>query len=222
MDRLEAIVDPLDHDKLTYFFDSPGEFLVKTICDVLKSQDVWKKLYGDNIDPYQRMDYDIRALPALRIYNNGGSNTTEDWFVDGDIKADSILPASLRRNELQQVQDTLTSALMQQFRSQEFFTAIGAKVPGLNWLGRTFTWDKSLGFDYGGEDAVPLTQITLNFRLDLRIWDDYLVSQGRTKEEPFCKTIAPLQKLIYTIQALRDDGTDGPKVGPSTIKLEGG
>jgi hypothetical protein len=65
--------------------------------------------------------------------------------------------------------------------------------------------NKELGFHWG-DNIVPVTQITANFRLDLRIWDDYLTSQGRTKEDPFEVTLAQLDTIIATVDGLNDDG----------------
>jgi hypothetical protein len=224
MERIRELVDPLDAGELTLFKDNPIEFLCATMACELQKIPQWSRIYGEYIDGYMRMDYDFRNLPALRIYNETGSKDGEHWFINGDIKCDSMLPASIRREETQQVQDTLTGALLQQLRSQNYFQAVEAKVPGLNELGKIFSWDKTLGFNFE-DQMVPLTQITLNFRLDLRIWDDYLVANDRTVDDPFCATLANLEKIYYKIQALRDDGENGPAIpqdGSSQIILKGG
>ncbi len=226
MQRIENLVTPLDAGNLTLFQDNPVEFLCATIANELESlkfdngKPIWAEIFGEYIDGYMRMDYDFRNLPALRIYNETGQKEGESWFINGDIKADVIFPASLRREETQQVQDTVTSALLQQFRSMTFFQAVSAKVPGLNELGKLFSWDKTGGFLFE-EQMAPVTQITLNFRLDQRIWDDYLESQGRTKNQPFEVTLDNFRRLNSRIQALKDDGTDGPSV-PSNQIIKGG
>ena len=186
------------------FYNGPGEFLVQCIAHELKKIEVWTQIFGQNIDAYMRMDYSMRALPVLRIYNLNQTKNFDSWFVEGDIKADILFPASLRRNETQQIQDTMSAALMQQFRRPGFFSTLCEAVPGLNELGKRFDVDKSLGFDF--EDAeVPLTQITLNFRLDLRIWDEYLADTNRTKDSPFNPVLGDLKSLVTTIQGMRDD-----------------
>jgi hypothetical protein len=215
---------PLDSGQLTQFLDNPVEFLCATMASELKKIPQWTEIYGDFIDGYMRMDYDIRNLPALRIYNESGTKEHESWFINGDIKVDSILPASLRRTETQQIQDTLTGALIQQLRSMDYFVAVEANVPGLNELGKVFAWDKTLGFQFE-EEMVPLTQITLNFRLDQRIWDDHLESEGRTKNIPFEVTLGNLRKIASTIQALKDDGSKAvtvPDAGEDIIPIKGG
>jgi hypothetical protein len=195
------------YDTTNLFFDGPDEFLVKAICKLLLADPVWPQFFADRIDPYRRMDYSIRELPALRIYTEGDEKMGESWFINGDIKADVIFPASIRRNETQQLQNTLASALLQQFRRPAFFTSVNTLVPGLNELGKIFKSDKSLGFAWN-EEYVPLTQLTLNYRIDLRQWDDYLEATGRTKDSPFSPVLADLRRISADIQALRDDGTE--------------
>lgn len=186
------------------FVNGPAEFLVQQMALNLKGVEQWKKIFGESIDAYKRMDYSIRQLPALRIYNDDFNKDYESWFIEGDIKADIILPASLRRTEVQQIQDTISNALLQQFRRPLFFTTMMGVVPGLNELGKKFTCNKSLGFEFE-ENMVPLTQLTINFRLDLRIWDDYLEQTDRTKDSPFEAVLGNLESIVGTINGLKDD-----------------
>lgn len=216
-ERINEFVDTLDKGLLTQFIDNPVEFLCAATAAQIACIPQFKAIFGDSIDGYMRMDYSVRQLPALRVYNETATKEFESWFITGDIKLDVIWPGNLRREETQQFQDTMSSALLQQFRSNTFFGAVNKLVPGLNELGKTFSWDKTLGFDFE-EEMVPLTQLTANFRLDLRIWDIYLESEGRTKETPFEVTLANLKRIANTIQALRDDGQPGPAV-PSVATL---
>lgn len=186
------------------FFNGPAEFLVQEIARQLRTVPQWAQIFADNIDAYKRMDYSMRALPALRIYNDQATKEFESWFIEGDIKADIILPAVLRRDETQQIQDTLSMALLQQFRRPTFFDTLMERVPGLNELGRRFTVDKSLGFEWE-ETWVPLTQISINFRLDLRVWDDYLQETDRTKDSPFTVVLGSLDRIATKIQGIRED-----------------
>lgn len=223
-ERIENILTPLEQGTPTPFIDSPGEFLCKAIAQLLKAVPQWALIYGDDIDGYKRMDYGIRQLPALRIYTDGDTKDFEDWFVEGDIILDSILPASIRRNDMQQIQDSLAAAMMQQFRRPSFFNAVTNFTPGLNELGKRFVTDKSLGYAWqDGEEPVPLTQMTVNFKIDLRQWDNYLESTNRTKDDPFETTLATLAKIALKIQALNDDGTINttvPTTGQDTIVIK--
>jgi hypothetical protein len=215
IDRLEWDWEKLKSDP---FFSGPTEFMIHELAKRLREVKQFKLIFGESIDGYRRMDFSERELPALRVYNNTFVKEGESWFINGDVKVDVILPASLRRNDLQQVQDTISAALLQQFRRPKFFDKMNGLVPGLNELGKIFSVDKSLGFEWG-EDIVPLTQITLNFRLDLRQWDDYLESTNRTKDEPFEATLKNLELIANRIQGLNDDGTAGVEIddGPEPV-----
>jgi hypothetical protein len=195
----------------TPFLDGPAEFLCKSVAEQLTAVRQWKAVFGEFIDGYKRMDYGIRNLPALRVYNNTASVSSQNGWLTGELIADAILPASLRRNELQQVQDTLSAALWQQFRRNEFFHTMRALVPALNELGRVVSVDKSLGYKWeeADDEVVPLTQFTINFKLDLRIWDDYLTEQCRTTDDPFERTLRNLELISNTIRGVSAE-TDTP------------
>lgn len=198
------MTERIDKFQPELFLDGPVEFLVKKVASEIANVEEFADIFSEFIDPYRRMDYPTRALPALRIYNEHSLKEFESWFIVGDLKLDVIFPPSIRRNETQQLQDTIAAALLQQFRRPTFFNTVGEGVPGLNELGKKFDVDKSLGFDWEKE-IVPLTQITLNFRLDLRIWDDYLENSLRTKDDPFNKTLGALKRIVTTIQGMRDN-----------------
>jgi hypothetical protein len=169
------ITDSKEQAKLEQLFiDSPGDLLCKTIANELRKVKEWNKLFGKKyIDSYKRMDYGIRSLPALRLYNETSIKTFDSWFINGDITVDLILPGSLRRDDLETIPGQISNALLQQFRRPKFFMILKETLPGLNELGKEFRIDKSLGFEVG-DDIVPLTQMTVNFRIDLREWDRYL------------------------------------------------
>jgi len=194
--------DNLFNEKL--FIDSPGDYLVRNIIDELKKISQWATLFKGGLDHYKRMDYSIRAVPAIRAYVDFYNKQFDSWFIEGDVTLDVILPADLRRYELEDVPGQIANALLQQFRRPTFFATLRELVPGLNELGKTFNVDKSLGFEIN-ENIVPLTQIKANFRIDLREWDDYLTSTFRTKDEPFKKILANLEQISITVQAIEDN-----------------
>ena len=216
--RFEKLRADLETNEPSIFIDSPGEFLVKTLAKLLLAEPHWAQIYGDAIDPYMRQDYDVRAFPALRIYSDGDTKQFESWFVEGEIQLDSILPPELvtARQLTQQVQDTLSAAMLQQFRRPEFFDAVSNAVPGLNELGKRFETDKSLGLELSEDEYAPLTQMTVNFRLDLRQWDLYLEQTLRTKDDPFDVTLGNLQRIHNVIKALRDDNATTELTVPTT------
>lgn len=204
MERSELLVTNEDKPRENLFYSGPAEFLVATIAQELAKVEQFKALFDLSIDCYKRMDYSVRELPAIRLYCDRFTKEFESWFVEGDIKCDVIFPAALRRDELQSYQMTISSAILQQFRRQSFYNTVESRVPGLNQLGRRVDVDLSLGFEWQDE-VVPLTQITLNFKIDLRIWDDFLTMTNRVKDDPFCETIVDLRRIVSTIQGLKDD-----------------
>jgi hypothetical protein len=196
----------IDNFEKNPFISGPAEFLVATVAEQIALVPQFKLIFGEFIDPYMRRDYPDRNLPVIRIYNETFSKESDDSWIDGDLKLDVIFPPSIRRRELQQLQDTISSALIQQFRRTDFFNAVSEDVPGLNWLGKVFSADKTMGFEWNDELVVPLTQITLNFRIDLRAWDAYLESTNRTKQDPFQYTLANLERIYTNIAAQDDQG----------------
>lgn len=207
-DRVEILEQP------TWFLQ-PGDRIVETLVDELKAEPVMRLIFGDNIEPYRRMDFGARQFPALRVYNETGEKTAETWYLNGDIKIDICLPPSLRRAQNQQFPDLLTSALLALFRAQPFFDRVRAQIPGLNQLGWNFRYDKGLAFVPAEGDPVPLTQITINFRVLLNEWDAYLETDDRTPQQPFERTLEDLR--IITIGIL---GKDDQAVTQVTVPLQ--
>jgi hypothetical protein len=203
VERIDKFEDPNN------FYSGPAEFLAEKIAAAIAAVPQFAAIFGTNIDAYKRMDYSVRELPALRIYNNQYIKEFESWFINGEILIDVIFPANLRRALQQKYQDIITSALCQQFRRDSFFLTLCNDVPGLNELGKEYSADKSLGFTWGPatQEAVPLTQIRANFRLDLRQWDEFLISDDRTKNDPFEKTLGDLTTINTMIDALKDNDT---------------
>jgi len=195
------------------WFLQPGDRITASIVEELLAEPVMAKIFGDRILPFKKMDFSARDFPALRVYSPTGNKVAETWYLNGDVRAEVIFPASLRHNENQKFPDLVTSALLALFRAQPFFERVRAKVPGLNQLGWSFSYDKDLGFiARDAEDINPLTQITLNYRVNLNEWDEYLESDDRTPERPFEKTLGDLEKMYIELQAKNDDNTTADTV----------
>jgi hypothetical protein len=185
------------------FLTGPGEYLCARIADSLKAEDgPWRKLFGTSIDPYKRMDFSIRELPAMRVYIEHYRKEYESWYINGEVLIDLIWPAALRRNELEQIPATVASALMQQFRRPEWFSALCQVVPGLNELGKIVDVDKAMGFELAEDEVVPMTALTFNFRMNLAEWDEYLEADYRTKDDPFLRTLGDLSRIYTKIQGV--------------------
>lgn len=188
------------------FLDGPTETLVKSVISEIGKVEQFKRLFGDFVDPYMRTDYPVRALPVLRIYNRNFMKESESWWIVGDLTADAIFPPSIRRTEFQNVQDVVTSALLQQFRRTPFFTTLEGLVPGLNELGKRFSVEKDLSFQ-SADGLAPTSRIEINFRIDIEKWDLYLQSQCRTVDDPFRRTLEDMESIVAAIEGLRDDDT---------------
>lgn len=203
----------------TPFLEGPAELLCRSMAELLVAVPQFKLVFGDNIYGYKRMDFSIRELPGIRIYNQQATKNSDHAFITGDILVDCIFPASLRRDELQRVQDAISGALWQQFRRPAFFFSTRALVPGLNELGRVLLVDKSLGYVWSSaeseDEVVPMTQFTINFKLDLAIWDDYLTAQCRTTEDPFERTLKELESIHVLIK-----GVQGTEPTPVDVTLD--
>lgn len=199
-------------EQTNLFLTQPGEFLVNVLVKNLKKSEHWTRLFGEYIDSYQRMDYSIRSLPAMRIYCNKWRRDFESWYINGDLQIDIIWPPSIRRVENQKLPQTISGAILQQLSSMSFFVEVGKEVPGLNELGKVVSTDMTMGFHWQDE-IVPLTQITANFRINLQEWDEYMESDYRTTDDPFERTLADLKLVATTIEGLRDDGKVDVEIG---------
>lgn len=213
--------DLIDKFKVNPFIDGPTEALVKVTAQLFSAVKEFRYIFSDNIDTYERFDYSERSLPALRVYNKTYRKEQESHYIMGELCLDVAYPADLRREELQRFQDILTSAMLQQFRSPPFFAQAIELIPGLNELGKTFDIDKSLGLQLD-EGWVPLSQMKANFRIDLKVWDAYLESTGRTKEDPFNFTLKDLKTVATQILPQRDDGSPDPGAAVNAKQTIGG
>ena len=194
------------------FLTQPGEFLVETVASQLRSTSVWAELFSaEAIESYDRMDFSMRDLPAMRIYVDEYVKNAETWYENGDVLIDMIWPASIRRNDLTRLPSTVAGAMIQQLRSDTFFEAIAAKVPGLNELGKIVRANFNLVFKYEN-DLFPLTRLTVNYRILLAEWDEYAESDYRTKDEPFARTLEDLKRIVTTIKGLEEIDPDDSEV----------
>jgi hypothetical protein len=199
------------------FISSPGDLLCHWTANLISQVPQFKKVFGSFIEGYMRMDHAIRNLPAVRIYQEESQTMEADnWFIVGTLMLDILLPANLRREELHTVSDMLSNALLQQFRRTSFFQAVRAQVPGLNYLGQSITISKNRAFQFDENTLVPCVVMSINFRIDLREWDEFLESTNRTVDDPFEITLANLSLIDTIIDPQNDDGTDSGVTVPVT------
>lgn len=202
-------IDQLEPNRPNPFLGSPADYLSQICAQQIATVRQFKSVFGEFIDGYMRQDYAMRNLPAVRIYNDAASIASDNWFLEGTLTLDIILPASIRRAGLQNISDILVGAFVQQFRRNPFFVAVSKLCPGLIQLGQSMNWTKNLAYRIDEDETmVPLAQMTANFKFDLVIWNEFLERQGRTQDDPFEVTLAALETVATTIAALNDDGTD--------------
>lgn len=202
----EKQLERLSNPESNPFIDGPFDLLCFNIAEEIRNDETFKLVFNkDSVNDYMREDYQIRQLPALRVYNEGLRKEHESHYVTGELLLDVIFPPSIRRRELQLLPDRISSALMQQFRRPNFFARMCEKVPGLNELGKTFEINKALAMqvDDSPDNPCPVVQIKANLRLDLKEWDDYLEREGRTKEDPFKVTLKELRRVVTEIEGWR-------------------
>lgn len=211
-DRLDQIENPS-------WFLQPADGIVAGMVALLKMEPVFAKIFGEEIDGYKRMDYGARAFPAMRIYSDTGRNEGVTWYAQGDVKVDVILPASVRRDDLQVFADRVTSVLFAQIRRQPFLDSMRKLVPGLNELGKLFSWDKGLAFQPAeSEDLFPMVQLVVHYRVLMEEWDRFLESDERTVDQPFERTLDDLLTFYMTLIAQDDAGNDTQAGGSFNVK----
>lgn len=214
MERIELIKPDL-------FIDGPAEYLSFKVAEEIALVPQFLSIFGEFIDGYKRMDYGFMNLPALRIYNNSYKKEFESWWINGELIIDAIYPPSILREELQRVPDVISNALLQQFRRPSFLRSLKSKLPGLNELGKSFDVDKSLAFEFD-ETLAPLTQMRVNFRINLEEWDRHLIETNRTKDDPFEETLASLDKVVSVINGLKENTEQVQVSITSETKTTGG
>lgn len=204
--------DKLDRLTPKLFLDGPSEFLAKSVALGIMEEKHFAEIFGDSVVDYDKEDFSIRELPGLRVYNFQTTKEHESHYITGDLKLDVVLPPTLRRTQTQDIPSKIAMALLQQFRRPNFFESMRKSVPGLNELGKVFSVNKELVYqNTQQEDECPVIQITLNFRIDQKQWDEYLEEQGRTKDDPFDVTVEDLKSICTVIQGIREHVGEKPK-----------
>jgi hypothetical protein len=211
----------IDKLELNPFLDGPTQTLVKATAASIARVKQFRLIFSDNIDIYERTDYSERQLPALRVYNHSFTKEHESHYIVGDLLMDIIWPPEIRRPETQGFQDVLCAAMLQQLRRPNYYQALTAAVPGLNEHGKVFSVNKELGMKLD-DGFLPITEMRVNFRIDLKIWDDYLEGKGRTKDDPFEVTLKNLETIASQIVPIHDDGSQDLPASVNITQKAGG
>lgn len=167
---------------------------------------------------YQRMDWSLRALPAINVFEaQAATKESDEAFFNGTISMQIFWPANFKRPDARRVEVAFQGALQNFFNSKYVHTMLDElywierpeKVYGLNTLGKMLTWTPNVEGIVETE-SVPVTIVDIQYRIDLRAWHRALEHMNRTREEPFKETLSDLT----TIGGLDSfyEGTDNGEV----------
>ena len=192
----------------SYFLTGPGEDLIPKTLTQLSSVPGFVALFGpytfqkdqQRWADYERFDWSIPQLPAINIFESAGENKDSDQaFLRGTVSIQVYWPPNFRRGDSRRVEAAFKGTLENFFNSQYvsqmldelYFITRPMKVYGLNEYGKTLTW---LPNNEGIIDnqAVPVTVMNVNYRIDLRAWGRALEYMNRTKAQPFQDTLYDL------------------------------
>lgn len=220
-------------DKL--FLTSPGESLVaSTLLQMSSIQNqygaAFTQLFGPYTPPkpgqnqtanqrwadYSRYDWSIRQLPAINVYEaETEDKTSSNAWLNGTVNIMVLWGPNMRRSDWARVPMAFKGALQNFFESRYVRDMLdelywiqrpGIKVPGLNEYGKIMTWSPNVEGIVENE-SVPVTIMSVKYRLDLRAWYRALEFQSRTKADPYLTPLSPLTKITGDYEGLRDDET---------------
>lgn len=164
---------------------------------------------------YARFDWSIRQLPAICVYEaETEDKTSSNAWLNGTINIMVLWGPNMRRSDWARVPAAFKGALQNFFESdyvkamldELYYIQRPAKVPGLNEYGKVMTWSPNVEGIVETE-TVPVTLVSVKYRLDLRAWYRALVFQTRTKAEPFQTPLSPLTVIGGDYTGLLDDNT---------------
>jgi len=202
---------PVKKETLAPFLSTPGDDLVAKTLMQLAAVPQFVKLFGPYVKDkqdqrwadYQRMDWSIRMLPCIAVFESQSEQKTSDsaWLV-GNVTMHVYWPPSQRRSDLARV-PAIFKGILENFFGSQFVTDMldelyyierPSKVFGLNEYGKEMTWTTNVEGIVESE-MVPVTMVDVRYRIDLRAWKRALEYFGRTKENPFEKTLDDLTHI---------------------------
>jgi len=224
------------------FLTGPAEFLVAKTLLQLSQVKGFVALFGpykadasgnkltdqQRWADYQRMDWSIRQLPAINIFESGTENKQSDnAYMTGTVQIQVYWPPNFRRSDLSRVPAAFRGALVNFFSSQYvadmldelYYIQRPAKVYGLNEYGKQLAWSPNVEGVVDGE-LVPVTILDVSYRMDLRAWYRALEYMDRTKADPFDITLTDLVR-IYGDFAGVDGSFDGTESTAQVVIQDG-
>ena len=233
-----------ESDLINSFIDAPGQFLVRTLIQQMGQVPGFVNLFGvPKFGPaelgyrleqsgkwadYGRQDWSIRQLPAIAIFEaEAEDKMSRNSYVNGTLQIQVCWPASFRRSDLSRIPTAFKGALMNFFESALVTTMLDEiywiqrpqKVPGLNELGKVMNWSPNTE-GLVENDFVPVTLVSVKYRLDLRSWYRYLHFDDRTIAQPFDRTLADLTQIGGEYDGVpAEDATDVQVILPDQIPV---
>lgn len=169
---------------------------------------------------YARYDWSIRQLPAINVYEaESEDKTSSNAWLNGAVNIMVLWPPNQRRSDWSRVPAAFKGALQNFFESQYvrdmldelYWIERPAKVAGLNEYGKTMVWTPNVEGIVENE-MVPVTLVSVKYRIDLRAWYRALEFQNRTKQQPFQTPLSDLTVIGGDYNGVPDSDGDDIKV----------
>lgn len=203
------------------FLSSPGDDLVDKLIAQISSVPQMNALFGpykkghdqQRWADYQRMDWSIRQLPCLSVFESQSEQKESDnAWLSGSITIQAYWPPNLRRSDLSRVPGTFKGILENFFASKYctdmldelYYVTRPMKVFALNELGKQMTWTTNVEGIVESQ-MVPVTMVDVRYRIDLRAWYRAMELMGRTKQSPFESTLSDLTRFQGVYDGVKDD-----------------
>lgn len=209
------------------FLTGPGQDIVpNTLFQMTQAQNDTCKPFLDLFGPftpdsnqqrwadYPRMDWSIRQLPVINVYQaESQEKEAPNGYLNGAVNIMTVWAPNQRRSDLSRVQTAYQGAIHNFFESDlvvqmidEFYAHVRpGKVNGLNEFGKSISWSPNIE-GLVEDNIVPVTLITVKYRVDLRAWYRSLEFQNRTKAKPFQHTLAGLSDIGGVYAGVNDSG----------------
>lgn len=219
----------------TALLSVPGEDLVAKTLLQLSSVPGFVTIFGpyapqkagQNTQPqsqrwadYNRQDWSIRQLPAINVYESETENKDSDQaFLNGTVNIQVYWPPNLRRSDIARVGMAFRGSILNFFASKYvrdmldelYYIQRPMKVYALNEYGKKLDWSPNIE-GYIESTMVPVTLVSVRYRIDLRAWYRALNFMNRTKDQPFLETLADLTTINGEYDGVKDASGNPPQV----------
>lgn len=162
---------------------------------------------------YDRRDWSIRQLPVINIFEaETEDKTSRNAWLHGTVNVQVYWPPNFRRSDLARVPMAFRGALLNFFESkfitgmldELYFIQRPEKVPGLNEYGKVMTWSPNVEALIE-DQLVPVSLVSVRYRIDLRAWYRAMEFDNRTTDLPFDRTLADLVQIGGEYDGVLDD-----------------